>query len=364
MVQEEVQEQAYKRELKFPKCFAKIRQFKKKSDHTKEKTYNVQNEMKTFQQRMIIVMIIFIVLVSIVVFVGPYINQPVQKAGVAAQQVEETEFKSILTSVINDLSTEDNKQYALDEHYYNEEDVLKYISIMTEDDSNSVTKEELHQLFWDIFIPVKSNGVVSLVKKDNETLIMECDDKAKMNMLDHAFMGIINNEIIEASKGVYISQNNDEFAKIPYGTANVKSSGCGPISLTMALNYVHGNNVVSLEEVLKWAEENNMYEENAGTRWSLVRNFPNTVSVDCKEMYIENYERFKTSLSEGEVYVTTMDTGHFTDNGHFIVITEIKDDKVSVLDSASICRSLKKWDAKLVFDESKKYFWKISKRGE
>lgn len=302
--------------------------------------------------------------VSLVIFAGPYINRHTHGEELSSQVTDESSFKGILESVINDLSSEDNKQYALDEHYYNEEDVLTYISIMTEHDSNSVTKEELRQLFWNIFIPVKSNGVVGLVKKDNETLIMECDDKAKMNMLDHAFMGIINNEIIEASKGVYISQNNDEFAKIPYGTANVKSSGCGPISLTMALNYVHGNNVVSLEEVLKWAEENNMYEENAGTRWSLVRNFPKTVSVDCKEMYIGNYERFKTSLAEGEVYVTTMDSGHFTDNGHFIVITEIKDDKVSVLDSASICRSLKKWDAKLVFDESKKYFWKISKREE
>jgi len=364
MVQETVQDKTDKKESKAIKWLTKILKINNKSNAAKDEPYNVQNEIKTFQQRMILLMIIFIVLVSIIVFVGPYINKPVQNSGVAAQQVEETEFKSILISVINDLSTEDNKQYALDERYYNEEDVLTYISIMTEHDAAGVTKEELRQLFWNIFMPVKNNGVVGLVKKDNETLIMECVDKGKMNMLDHAFMGIINNEIIEASKGVYISQNNDEFAKIPYGTANVKSSGCGPISLTMALNYVHGNNVVSLEEVLKWADENNMYEENAGTRWSLVRNFPNTVSVDCKELYIGNYERFKTSLSEGEVYVTTMDSGHFTDNGHFIVITEIKDDKVSVLDSASICRSLKKWDAKLVFDESKKYFWKISKREE
>ena len=364
MVQETVQDKTDKKESKAIKWLTKILKINNKSNAAKDEPYNVQNEIKTFQQRMILLMIIFIVLVSIIVFVGPYINKPVQNSGMAAQQVEETEFKSILISVINDLSTEDNKQYALDERYYNEEDVLTYISIMTEHDAAGVTKEELRQLFWNIFMPVKNNGVLGLVKKDNETLIMECVDKGKMNMLDHAFMGIINNEIIEASKGVYISQNNDEFAKIPYGTANVKSSGCGPISLTMALNYVHGNNVVSLEEVLKWADENNMYEENAGTRWSLVRNFPNTVSVDCKELYIGNYERFKTSLSEGEVYVTTMDSGHFTDNGHFIVITEIKDDKVSVLDSASICRSLKKWDAKLVFDESKKYFWKISKREE
>lgn len=362
MVQEDVQDKPHKKEFKTPKWLKKILKFDNKSNGPKEEPYNVQNEIKTFQQRMIVLMIIFIVLISIVVFVGPCINKPVQKSGVAAQQVEETEFKSILRRVINDLSTEDNRQYALDEHYYNEEDVLTYISIMTEHDARSATKEELYQLFWNVFMPIKNNGVVSLVKKDNETLIMECADKGKMNQLDHAYMGIINNEIIKASKGVYISQNNDKFEKIPYGTANVKSSGCGPISLTMALNYVHEKNVVSLEEVLKWAEENNMYEDNSGTKWSLVRNFPITVSVDCKELYIGSYEKFKNSLGDGEVYVTTMDEGHFTDNGHFIVITEIKDDKASVLDSASICRSLTQWDAKTVFEESKKCFWKISKR--
>lgn len=359
-----MQDKPHKKGFKTQKWLTKILQFENKSDGPKAEIFNFQKEIRSFQQRIIILMIIFIVLVSIIIFVGPYINKPVQKTGVAAQQIEESEFKSILTSVINDLSTEDNKQYALDEHYYNEEDVMTYISIMTEHEAKSVTKEELRQLFWNIFISIKNNGVVSLVKKDNETLIMECVDKGKMNMLDNAFMGIINNEIIEASKGVYISQNNDEFEKIPYGTANVKSSGCGPISLTMAINYVYGINMVSLDDVLKWAEKNNMYEENSGTKWSLIRNFPRLVSVNCKEMYIGNYEKFKTSLSEGEVFITSMNDGHFTDNGHFIVITEIKDDFVSVLDSASICRSLKKWDAKLVFEESNKYFWKISKEEE
>lgn len=324
----------------------------------------VQDEMKAFKQKMFVLMIFFVLLISVVVFIELHINKTAQSADTSAQQTEQTEgseFKSILASIIKDLST-DNKQYALDERYYNENDVLTYLGIITGHDAKSITKEEVQRLFWNIFIPINNNGIVELVKKDNEALIMECIDKTKMNMLDYAFMGTTNDEIIKASKGAYISQNDDKFEKIPYGTSNVKSSGCGPISLTMAINYVSEANVVSLDEVLKWAEENNMYEKNAGTKWSLVRNFPNTVSVNCKEMYIASYEKFKNSLSEGEVYVTTMNVGHFTDNGHFIVITEIKDDEVYVLDSASICRSLKKWDAKLVFDESKKYFWKISKR--
>lgn len=347
-----------------PNCMIKVLNSMNKDNVSRRKAYNIQDEMKKFEHKIIFLMIIFIILICTIIYVEPYINNLEQRKGVATQQVEKSEFKSILESVISELSIENNQQYALDENYYNEKDIQTYISIMTEHNTGSITKEELKQLFWNIFMPVKRNGIVSLLEKDNETLIMECIDKTKMNMLDHAFMGIVNNEIIKASRGVYISQNNDKFEKIPYGTSNVKNSGCGPISLTMALNYVYGTNVVSLEEVLKWAEENDMYEENSGTKWSLIRNFPNVVSVDCEELYIGTYEKFKESLAAGDVYITIMDKGHFTDNGHFIVVTEIQNEKVSVLDSTSICRSLKKWDAKLVYDESKKYFWRISKRGE
>lgn len=314
-----------------------------------------------------LIIILLIILVALIVgffVVKPYINYTKQNMEANEEVVEETKFKRVLLDVIDNISTENNQQYALDENYYNEEDVITYISIMSDCSEDCITSENVEEVFWEIFIPIKKEGIVQLIKKDNETLIMECEDKKKMNLLDHAFMGLTNEEIIKASRGVYISQNNDEFEKIPYGTANLKTSGCGPIALTMAINYVYGMNMVSLDDVLKWAEENNMYEENSGTKWSLIRNFPRMVSVNCKEMYIGNYEKFKTSLSEGEVFITSMNDGHFTDKGHFIVITEIKDDFISVLDSASICRSLNKWDAKLVFEESNKYFWKISKKEE
>ena len=182
-----------------------------------------------------------------------------------------------------------------------------------------------------------------------------------MNKLDRALMGIINNDIIKASKGFYISQNNDKFENIPYGTSNLKSSGCGPIALTMALNYVSDTGLVKLDDVLKWAEENNMYEINSGTRWSLIRSFPSAVSANSEELYITNAEELAGLIQEDGVLVASMRKGQFTENGHFIVITGIKNGKVSVLDPASICRSLKEWDIQTIFDESNNYFWKISK---
>ncbi len=338
-----------------------IKKLFRKEKEKKSETFSIHGEIKSFEYKIMAIMLTFFALTFLMMYATPYIEDILKSKTVENQVVQETEFKSMLNTVISGVSTDNDEQYVLDEDYYNEEDIKTYISIMLDVSSENITADNIKTLFWNIFIPVDSTEGVSLIKKDNKTLVLECVDKEKMNKLDYAFMGISNSDIIKASKGFYISQNNDKFVDIPYGSANVKTSGCGPISLTMALNYVNGIEIVKLEDVLKWAEENNMYEENAGTRWSLVRNFPPTVSANSKEMYISNIEQFATSIQEGEVLVTSMRKGQFTDNGHFIVITKIKDGKVSVLDSASICRSLKEWDIETVFNDSNKYFWKISK---
>lgn len=334
---------------------------RKRSGSQKKMLQAQTGEIKYFKYKMTAIMSVLFLLIILLIFAAPYVEQRTSYSNIQAQVEQETKFKSILNEAISDISIENNMQYALDEDYYNEQDIITYISVMAEISPEDITANTVKEYFGDIFIPVESTEGIGLIKKDNKTLILECADKEKMNKLDRALMGIMNNDIIRASKGFYISQNNDKFENIPYGTSNVKSSGCGPISLTMALNYVNGTELVKLEDVLKWAGENNMYEDNAGTRWSLLRNFPPTVSAGSKEMYISSIEQLAASIQEGEVLVTSMQKGQFTNNGHFIVITEIKDGKVSVLDPASICRSLKKWDIETVFEESNKYFWKISK---
>ena len=252
-------------------------------------------------------------------------------------------------------------QYALDEDYYNEKDVMTYLIVVTGHDADSITSDDIKTYLLTIFIPIEREGVVYLVKKDNKTLVLESWDANMMNRLDYMYMGTANDEIVKRSKGAYICQNDEAFEDVPYGTANVRSSGCGPISLTMAINYLYEKDLVSMTDVLTWAEQNHMYEENSGTRWSMIRNYPKTIGVNCQELYFRNYEAFSTSLGEGQVYVTSMKKGSFTNSGHFIVITEIRDGKAFVLDSTSICRSLKEWDARLIFEESNQYFWKISK---
>ena len=274
---------------------------------------------------------------------------------------EKTLFRDILDEVASDLSLRDNKIYVIDEKSYNEEEISFYISVMAEKSESEITGTDIESYIFQAFETKENDGVVCLVKKENSDLIMECGSMKKHNMLDRNLMGIENPDVDEKSKGYYISQNNPGFLTAPYGTSSVARAGCGPIALTMAINYVCEEERTTLSDVIDYALENNLYVKDAGTKWVLMSAYPPTVGLKSKEVYTSDFEVFRSLLEEGSVIVTSMKKGHFTDNGHFIVILGEKDGKTSVLDPASITRTLEEWDTELIFTESKKGFYVISK---
>lgn len=271
-------------------------------------------------------------------------------------------FKTAVDDAVNWLSDNSEIKYVLDENYYNEYVAKTYVATLNGVNTENIQKEHILACKEKLFTFVKKDeNKTFLIQKDKYTLLEECESKGHMNHLDYKYLGTINDEIAEQSKGVYLSQNKDDYLNMPYGNSNVKYSGCGPAALTMALNYISESNVVTLETIVDWANLNDMYVENVGTRWALIKIFPTTLGFRCEEMHINNVQKLTTLLSEGQVLITSMKKGHFTDSGHFIAITDITDGMVTVLDSASIYRSLKKWDVQLIFDESSKFFWKIYK---
>ena len=276
------------------------------------------------------------------------------------EETEKTVFRTKLEEVTANLSLQDKMIYVIDEKSYNEEEISFYISVMAEKSESEITCTDIESYIFHAFEAKENDGVVCLVKKENRDLIMECGSMKKHNMLDRNLMGIENPDVDEKSKGYYISQNNPEFLTTPYGTSSVARSGCGPIALAMAINYVSGEERTTLQAVIDFALEKNLYVPNAGTKWVLMSAYPPMVGVKGKEVYTSDFEVFKGLLEEGSVIVTSMKKGHFTDNGHFIVILGEKDGKASVLDPASITRTLEEWDMELLFDESKKCFFKIS----
>ena len=303
------------------------------------------------------------VICAVVIFLchSPDKVEPVNAKENPAPKTSVSDFGILIDSVVESLTSEDGLKYTIDENYYNSDSIITYITTVQRKKAADISAQDIEVNLFKLFIPVKSDGVIKLVQKDNETLIWECENRTLMNSLDYAFMGVTNKRIEKLSRGFYISQNDDKFLDFPYGDSNIKYSGCGPVSLTMALNYVNNKEVVTLEEVVAWAEENDMYEYMSGTRWALMRTFPLAVESGARELLIRSPRALEEAITEDSVLVVSMNKGHFTNNGHFMLITEIKDGKVTVLDPSSICRSLKKWDVETILEESNKYFWRINK---
>lgn len=74
------------------------------------------------------------------------------------------------------------------------------------------------------------------------------------------------------------------------------------------------------------------------------------------------------ALKEGNLVVAIMAEGHFTRNGHFIVLRGVTaEGKILVADPASVDRSNQEWDLSLIMNEANKGagaggpFWAIGK---
>lgn len=270
---------------------------------------------------------------------------------------EYSQFKTEFYNEVEKLAPK-GAFYDVVEKYYDEYVIKTYVSVISGIEEPTI--DNIIPYIEDLFYFERDGRIYSLIQKDSYTLVAQTEDKALMNTLDYRLLGLSNDEIQKVSKGFYISQNNPEFLDMKYGSVNVNTSGCGPVCMTMALNYNAGEQIVTLEEVVAWANENNMYEENSGTKWVFMTAYPPVAGSQVTAFPAYTPEALERSLADGGVLITSMKPGSsFTDNGHFVVITEVKDGKVRVLDPASIYRSLEVWDINVILNDSVGTYWKI-----
>lgn len=164
---------------------------------------------------------------------------------------------------------------------------------------------------------------------------------------------------------VYYNQLDERWKDEPYGQDKIGTHGCGPTSMSIVVSTLAGTNVNPVE-MARWSYKNGYYCPGGGSYYSLIPKAAEHwgLSVD-KNL---DGEDVADALAEGKLVVAIMSTGHFTKNGHFIVLRGITPDgKVLVADSASMKRSSQKWDLSLILEEAKKGvgaggpFWAISR---
>lgn len=180
--------------------------------------------------------------------------------------------------------------------------------------------------------------VLELLYKNDETLDFVLS-KSNFRM-----PGIFVKIDKECGNGVIpiLQQWDPKWGWYKYGENILALNGCGPTSLAMVITGLTGNDGINPMEIAKYSDENG-YHEKAGTNWDLMTDIVEKYGVKGLRISVAK-ESFENALNSGNPIICSVGPGYFTKEGHFIVISGIKDGKLIIHDPNSIKNSKKLWE--------------------
>lgn len=170
-----------------------------------------------------------------------------------------------------------------------------------------------------------------------------------------------------ATPVVYYNQTDARWGNKPYGkTSTIGRAGCGPTALAIAVASLTSNKVTPYD-VAQWSVENGGLCEGSGSYHSLIPNGGRHYGLTVTSIGRDG-KKLVEALQSGKLVIAIMSKGHFTSGGHFIVLRGVTEDgKILVADSASVKRSNKEWDLRIVTGEASRKvgsaggpFWVLS----
>lgn len=135
-----------------------------------------------------------------------------------------------------------------------------------------------------------------------------------------------------------------------YGDLVVATDGCGPTVISMVVAGLTGRNDVTPYTVATYAEENGFFDKEIGTSWRIMTEGIHEYGIYSKELPLDKNIMIN-ELEQNHPIVLCMGPGEFTDAGHFILITDVKNGKFVVNDPNSIERSKKLWSYEQIEDQ-------------
>lgn len=140
------------------------------------------------------------------------------------------------------------------------------------------------------------------------------------------------------------------YGEYKYGTGTIATSGCGPTCMAMVATYLT-KTVVSPVDAAEWSESHGC-KVPKGTTWDFFPRYANAIGISC-DVVSNTANNITACLKAGKFMILSMNPGHFTDTGHFIVLRGITSDgKILVNDPASTDRSNQEWDISIIAGES------------
>lgn len=151
---------------------------------------------------------------------------------------------------------------------------------------------------------------------------------------------------------VYYNQKDEAWREKPYGSDPIGPYGCGPTAMSMVVSSMTSQKI-DPAQMAQWAYEQGFWCPGSGSYLTIVEETCKAFGLDCVPDKECTAESLKAHLSGGGFAVALMGPGHFTSNGHFIVLHGLTDSgEILVADSNSRENSLALWDPQLIMEEA------------
>lgn len=208
----------------------------------------------------------------------------------------------------------------------------------------------------DVLKDLKFNDLDKEITLNIYKTICDLDIEGNFNLIDsNLTLDDLKQYPPGSSKLPYFSQFDKRWGNLSYGSSNIKNSGCGPTSLAMVIAGLTGRTDINPKQMADWSVKNGHRAEGAGSYWSLMTQGGKAYGLDVTAVSRKNPNAVMQALSEGNPVIVSMGKGHFTNGGHFIVLTGVTPDgKITVHDPASQKRSNQAWDLSIIMSESSK----------
>lgn len=150
----------------------------------------------------------------------------------------------------------------------------------------------------------------------------------------------------------YYNQSDVRWADFLYGGRDpLHSYGCGPTALAMVVTSFT-EHTLSPADMAAWAADHNYWSAGHGTKHNFI--MEGAAAFGLKASPFQNFteEGVLAELRSGHILIALMGSGHFTSNGHFIVIADDwSGNQVRIADPASLENTHIPWEISVILSE-------------
>ena len=150
---------------------------------------------------------------------------------------------------------------------------------------------------------------------------------------------------------VYFNQGEEPWASQLYGSDPISGYGCGPAAMAMAVSSMT-ETFSDPAQMAQWAVKHGHWARGNGSYLSIVNGAAEAFGLTPASISELTVEAIQDALLSNQMLVALMGPGHFTKNGHFILLRGTTlSGSVLVADPNSRERSLMEWDPQLILNE-------------